>query len=187
MERLRAKIARDPTYYEKGIINMQGKFGRIRGVEVGDTFDTREKLSKAKVHVPLYAGISGHHSQGAYSIVANGVYEDEDHGNVLIYSGTGGTDDSFSDNPVIVRDQSFEHPDNMALKASVSTRIPVRVIRGYKLGSPYAPWTGYRYDGLYRVTKAYMEKNKDGHLICKFELHRRAGQPPIPRRQQLGS
>ena len=30
---------------------------------------------------------------------------------------------------------------------SVETRKPVRVVRGYKLNSPYAPAEGYRYDG----------------------------------------
>ena len=31
--------------------------------------------------------------------------------------------------------------------------LPVRVVRGYKLKSVYAPYAGYRYDGLYRVEK----------------------------------
>ena len=81
-------------------------------------------------------------------------------------------------------DQSFEHSFNKALKVRLShlffitllhpqqisseTRKPVRVIRGFKLPSPYAPFEGYvlvsfhndaflklrsryRYDGLYTV------------------------------------
>lgn len=36
---------------------------------------------------------------------------------------------------------------NLALSRNVETRTPVRVIRGYKLKSPYAPEEGYRYDG----------------------------------------
>lgn len=56
-------------------------------------------------------------------------------------------------------DQSFEHSFNKALKVPLShyffmtfshptqisseTRKPVRVIRGYKLPSPYAPFEGY--------------------------------------------
>lgn len=36
---------------------------------------------------------------------------------------------------------------------STITNKPVRVIRGYKLDSPYAPSEGYRYDGLYTVEK----------------------------------
>ena len=50
-------------------------------------------------------------------------------------------------------DQSFDHKLNKTLKASVKTKNPVRVIRGFKLPSVYAPEEGYRYDGLYRVEK----------------------------------
>lgn len=50
-------------------------------------------------------------------------------------------------------DQSFEHKLNKTLKASADTKNPVRVIRGFKLPSEYAPKEGYRYDGLYVVEK----------------------------------
>ena len=36
---------------------------------------------------------------------------------------------------------------NLALSRNVESREPVRVIRGYKLQSPFAPEYGYRYDG----------------------------------------
>lgn len=36
---------------------------------------------------------------------------------------------------------------NLALSMSVESKQPVRVIRGYKLDSPFAPEEGYRYDG----------------------------------------
>lgn len=39
------------------------------------------------------------------------------------------------------------------VQASAETKNPVRVIRGYKLKSPYAPAEGYRYDGLYVVER----------------------------------
>ena len=44
---------------------------------------------------------------------------------------------------------------NLALSQSVKTGNPVRVIRGYKLPTLFAPETGYRYDGLYTVTKCW--------------------------------
>ena len=67
-------------------------------------------------------------------------------------------------------DQSFDTKDNKALlvsaqwptfdslhifwpQRSLETKKPVRVIRGYKLDSKYAPQEGYRYDGLYTVVK----------------------------------
>lgn len=37
------------------------------------------------------------------------------------------------------------------MQKSCETKNPVRVIRGYKLHSGYAPAEGYRYDGLYTV------------------------------------
>lgn len=41
------------------------------------------------------------------------------------------------------------HGVNASLAASVESRLPIRVIRGYKLQSAYAPEAGYRYDGSY--------------------------------------
>lgn len=42
---------------------------------------------------------------------------------------------------------------NLALSLSVESKQPVRVIRGYKLDSPFAPEEGYRYDGMYEKNK----------------------------------
>lgn len=42
---------------------------------------------------------------------------------------------------------------NLALSMSVESKQPVRVIRGYKLDSPFAPEEGYRYDGTYEKNK----------------------------------
>ncbi|EJD47651.1 hypothetical protein AURDEDRAFT_102357 [Auricularia subglabra TFB-10046 SS5] len=70
------------------------------------------------------------------------------------------------------------------MKKSVETKNPVRVIRGYRLQSEWAPASGYRYDGLYRVEKAWMEQglNQGGFQVCKFALKRIDGQPPLRRR-----
>ena len=37
---------------------------------------------------------------------------------------------------------------NLALSVNVTSRKPVRVIRGYALNNEYAPPYGYRYDGI---------------------------------------
>lgn len=42
---------------------------------------------------------------------------------------------------------------NLALSMSVESKQPVRVIRGYKLDSPFAPEEGYRYDGMYEKNR----------------------------------
>lgn len=85
-----------------------------------------------------------------------------------------------------VRDQSFDHSFNAALKTSLRTgkvRVapsfarspsltparltsalfqPVRVIRGYKNDSAWSPSIGFRYDGLYQVVDALMVRL----LVC---------------------
>ena len=69
---------------------------------------------------------------------------------------------------------------------SAQTRRPVRVIRGFKLDSPYAPAQGYRYDGLYTVKMAWMARRlTKGLLVCRYALKRVANQPPVPVRLRL--
>jgi E3 ubiquitin-protein ligase UHRF1 len=41
----------------------------------------------------------------------------------------------------------------MVQQKSSETGNPVRVIRGYELDSEFAPWEGFRYDGLYICTR----------------------------------
>ncbi|CAE6460115.1 unnamed protein product, partial [Rhizoctonia solani] len=107
------------------------------------------------------------------------------------YTGSGGRDlKGTAKNPKNLRTapqsshQSFDHSFNKALKVSSETRKPVRVIRGFKLSGVYAPETGYRYDGLYIVERAWMDRgnNPKGWKVCKFAFRRIPGQPPIPRK-----
>ncbi|KXS15836.1 SRA-YDG protein, partial [Gonapodya prolifera JEL478] len=56
---------------------------------------------------------------------------------------------------------------NLALSKSVQTKTHVRVIRGYKLKSKFAPKIGYRYDGLYRVEQAWKEVGLSGFVVWK--------------------
>ena len=123
-------------------------FGHIPGVKPGDTFPDRRSLSAAGVHRPTQAGISGSQYVGADSIVLSGGYEDDqDLGNVIIYTGHGGRDPATGQQ---VDHQNLTH-GNQALALNVLTGNPVRVVRGGRHDSPYSPPSGYRYDGLYRV------------------------------------
>jgi len=54
------------------------------------------------------------------------------------------------------------------------TGTPVRVIRGAQARSRHAPPWGYRYDGLYRVTRFWHEIGRSGFLIWRFHLSRLA-------------
>lgn len=68
---------------------------------------------------------------------------------------------------------------NLALAVSHTQGLPLRVIRGPKLKSPFAPTNGYRYDGLYAVEDHWQDRGKAGFLIWRFRLRRSEGQPTI--------
>ncbi|EPT04299.1 hypothetical protein FOMPIDRAFT_1157382 [Fomitopsis schrenkii] len=163
-------------------------FGAIPGISVGTWWLTREECSKDAIHAPWVGGIAGG-SEGAYSVALSGGYEDDvDLGDAFTYTGAGGRDlKGTAENRKNLRTapqsshQSFDNRCNRALKVSCETKNPVRVIRGFKLRSPYAPAEGYRYDGLYTVEKAWMEKglNPGGWMVCKFALKRVPGQAPL--------
>ena len=68
-------------------------FGHVDEVEVGNSFANRKQLATSGVHKPTQAGISGGAQEGADSIVVSGGYEDdEDYGDVIVYTGHGGRD-----------------------------------------------------------------------------------------------
>ncbi|CAE6460736.1 unnamed protein product, partial [Rhizoctonia solani] len=152
-------------------------FGLIPGVAIGSWWETRAECSAAAIHAPFVAGISGG-PEGAYSVALSGGYDDDiDMGDAFTYTGSGGRDlKGTAKNPKNLRTapqsshQSFDHSFNKSLKVSSETRKPVRVIRGYKLPGVYAPESGYRYDGLYIVERAWMDRgnNPKGWKVCKF-------------------
>jgi len=167
-------------------------FGHIPGIEIGTWWETRALCSTDAVHAPFVAGISGHSQLGAYSVALSGGYDDDvDLGYGFTFTGSGGRDlKGTAKNPKNLRtapqssDQTFENSFNRSLQVSAQTKKPVRVIRGYKLQSKFAPIEGYRYDGLYTVEKAWIEAglNPNGYKVCKFAFKRCPGQPPIPER-----
>ena len=68
-------------------------FGEVPGYPEGTTFGSRWELHEAAVHRPTMAGICGSEVDGAESIVVNGGYEDDDdQGDVIVYTGHGGND-----------------------------------------------------------------------------------------------
>lgn len=106
-------------------------------------------------------------------------------------------------------DQVFEGP-NAALLKSEKTGKPVRVIRGFKCRSKYAPMTGYQYSGLYTVASSWLDIGESvsnsslflllleiihsfvtsflfliilqGFKVCRYALVRMGGQAPLPLR-----
>ncbi len=158
--------------------------GDVPNVEVGQEFSTRRQAHEAGVHRPLQAGICGTKKTGAESIVVSGGYkDDEDYGDVIVYTGHGGQNGAGKQ----VSDQTLDDSGNAALVTSYLEGLPVRVLRGYQAGTPYAPASGYRYDGLYRVTNYGSKLGIDGRLIWQFRLKPMTTHPRPRRRSSRSS
>jgi putative restriction endonuclease len=142
------------------------EFGEIPGIQEGDVFQTYKDMNRVKIHTPTNAGISGSQNEGAESIVISGGYEDDqDFGDEIIYTGSGGQDGSGKQ----IGDQTLTR-SNKALAKNEIDGLPVRVIRGAHKGNPFAPSSGYRYDGLYRVDSHWSETGKSGFKMYRYRL-----------------
>jgi len=141
-------------------------FGEILGYPEGAEFESYKALNAAGVHLPRQAGISGSQEEGADSLVVSGGYEDDqDFGDEIIYTGHGGRNESGRQ----IADQTLTR-GNMALAKNEIDNLPVRVIRGAHKGNSFAPESGYRYDGLYRVDSHWHEVGKSGFKIYRYKL-----------------
>jgi predicted restriction endonuclease len=155
-------------------------YGEIPGFEENTRFSSRQELHDTKVHRPLRAGICGRQQDGgAESIVLSGGYpDDKDYGKVIVYTGHGGRDD----NGKQVRDQDPSDTGNAALLASITTRYPVRVIRGSTGDPHHSPNEGYSYDGLYTVEEYWTTVGVEGFRVLQFRLEKlnSAAPPTVP-------
>ncbi len=156
-------------------------FGTPDGIRVGQQFIDRRELHDLHVHRPLQAGISGTRVEGSDSIVVSGGYiDDEDHGNWIIYTGHGGND---ANTRRQIGHQSIDAPGNAGLITSRAEGLPVRVIRGRHVGSPYAPPHGFVYAGLFEVTDYWIRTGRDGFDIVRFKLARLPEQASLVTRE----
>ena len=143
-------------------------FGEIEGIPEGTHFAGRKEMMATSFHRKWVYGIDGNKDDGVAAIVLSGGYEDdEDLGNVIVYTGEGGNDPTTKRQ---IENQSWQSSGNAGLLKSMNEGKPVRVIRGYKHKSPYSPSKGYTYAGLYSVVDAYMAEGKSGFLVCRFKL-----------------
>jgi putative restriction endonuclease len=148
-------------------------FGHIPGYPEGSCFATRAAVAAAGLHRPPIAGIAGSGRQGATSVVIAGGYEDtQDFGDVILYTGHGGRDPETGRQRT---DQTLTR-GNLALVYNKIHALPVRLIRGARHPSPYAPVAGYRYDGLYMVEHYWREMGKSGFYIWRFRLRKTPAQ-----------
>lgn len=154
--------------------------GDVPGVIVGDTFDYRSEMFVVGLHRLVQAGIC-YTEYGAdkiaTSIVASGGYEDdEDHGEILHYSGQGGND--YKGEKRQLADQK-RSAGNEAMVNSYRLKKPVRVIRGHDVETTKGWNKIYSYDGLYYVFYAKTEVGASGHKVYKFKLKRLPDQPEL--------
>lgn len=155
---------------------------RNQGVLVGESWEDRLECRQWGAHLPHVAGIAGQSEVGAQSVALSGGYEDdEDHGEWFLYTGSGGRD--LSGNKRTNKEQSFDQKfekSNEALKVSCLKGYPVRVVRSHKeKRSSYAPETGVRYDGIYRIEKCWRKVGIQGFRVCRY-LFVRCDNDPAP-------
>lgn len=155
---------------------------RNQGVLVGETWEDRMECRQWGAHLPHVAGIAGQSVYGAQSVALSGGYQDdEDHGEWFLYTGSGGRD--LSGNKRTNKEQSFDQKFdklNEALRVSCRKGYPVRVVRSHKeKRSSYAPETGVRYDGVYRIEKCWRKVGIQGFKVCRY-LFVRCDNEPAP-------
>lgn len=152
--------------------------GSIPGVQVGDIFFFRLELCVMGLHGQTQAGIdylSGSLSSNgepiATSVIVSGGYEDDDdQGDVIMYTGHGGQDKL---------GRQAEHQKleggNLAMERSMYYGIEVRVIRGLKYENSVSSKV-YVYDGLFRIVDSWFDVGKSGFGVFKYRLERIEGQ-----------
>jgi putative restriction endonuclease len=61
---------------------------------------------------------------------------------------------------------------NLGLALSYTNGLPVRVIRGAGGEAGFSPTSGYRYDGLYAVTRYWHDRGLSEFVVWRYELRR---------------
>jgi putative restriction endonuclease len=106
-------------------------------------------------------GIAPH---GSSIVLSGGYVDDEDLGDVIIYTGEGGRDPNtgrqIADQQLIL--------GNRALAENHLNGIPIRVHRGKAHVADMPEGFRYRYDGLYRVARYWQKPGQDGFKIWRF-------------------
>ncbi|WP_445170551.1 YDG/SRA domain-containing protein [Mycolicibacterium sp. Dal123E01] len=99
-------------------------FGHLAEIPVGTTFSSRQAATAGGIHRPNQGGIWGG-KDGAESVVVSGGYvDDQDFGNVIVYTGQGGRDQNSGRQ---IADQEFGW-GNLGLARGCLDGLPVRVI-----------------------------------------------------------
>lgn len=147
--------------------------GDVPGIAEGRFFRDRQELHDLGLHRGLMKGIA---PNGSSVVLSGGYPDDEDLGDVIVYTGEGGRDSSTSRQ---IEDQEFTG-GNKHLAENHLKGIPVRVHRGKKYVEGMPAGFRYRYDGLYRVADCWNQRGRDGFNICRFRLEKIGSEIPSP-------
>ncbi|KAK4906581.1 hypothetical protein LTR49_024277 [Elasticomyces elasticus] len=130
----------------------------------GQWWPTQLTTVRDGAHGAMIAGISGAAGEGAYSCVMSSGhgYEDEDHGEWVLYCGTDSTDGKITD-------------ATLRMLESKENGKPVRIIRSHNLHSPFAPEIGFSKV----VSSKALDKSDSTRRRHQFRLERVLGQAPI--------
>ena len=159
------------------------RFGEVDGVPVGTVFGAgdfqrlgRQEMSTSGFHQPFVNPEWCAPGVGCYSVIVNNDNgSSHDHGDSILYAGSGGRRRGQNRTAPQSFDQDWDNVTNAALRRNFEAEQPVRVIRGPKLVGPHstaATGGGYRYDGLYRVASAEMVRGRSGLRTVMFELRK---------------
>lgn len=148
-------------------------FGEIYSIPEGSSFERLQEAEGRGLLSNRFRGISsGKDVNGIYgadAVVLNGGYRyDRDYGDRIIYTGESG---NVPGSLEIVMNQTLT-ARNKALLSSYTNNLPVRVIRGSKLESIFAPAAGYRYDGLFQIVDVVDSYTPEGFLIYQFIMEK---------------
>lgn len=144
------------------------------GIAIGTIFFRQMAALAQGAHGSSQAGISGTVEDGAYSVIVTGYYNslEIDGLDRFEYCATGSMDNVFKDN--LIESQGLK-----TMRTSLTTKNPVRVLRGENKNFTYAPKFGLRYDGLYVVVAERHKHNPKGGLYAVFVLERKKEQGPV--------
>ncbi|KAI8144779.1 PUA-like domain-containing protein [Fennellomyces sp. T-0311] len=185
---IRGNLDRE-TFMNQTSIWKKHIIGPIPTVPTGFRTENKKQLASVGVHRAIQAGIDGSVDlQKVFSIVMSGEYgEDEDRGDEVVYTGSGGRDASGQQ----TFDQTLDRRNMLLAKccaADVNSidgadagenwrqGVPIRVIRGAGVArhddASYCPAEGYRYDGVYKVQQYWPSQGYSGHRVWRFILKR---------------
>src|SRR3984893_9274759 len=139
--------------------------GDVPGISYRTFFHDRQELHDKKLHRGLMRGIAPH---GSSIVLSGGYVDDEDLGDVIIYTGENGRDLTTGRQ---IADQQLTL-GNRALAENHLNGVPIRVHRGETHVPDMPEGSRYRYDGLYRVASYWQETGQDGFKIWRFRIEK---------------